>query len=161
MRVRTISVGVDIAASPQAVWRTVEPIEDHVEWMHDAVAIRFATDQTRGVGTAMLVDTKIGPFRLTDHMTITEWVENEVMGVAHTGVVTGTGRFTLRANGQGGTRFAWDEELRFPWWLGGRLGELVGGRFVLAGVWRRNLLRLKQLVEQAETGPERAAGPGH
>ena len=94
-------------------------------------------------------------------MTITEWVENEVMGVAHTGVVTGTGRFTLRANGQGGTRFAWDEELRFPWWLGGRLGELVGGRFVLAGVWRRNLLRLKQLVEQAETGPERAAGPGH
>ena len=58
--VRTISVGVDIAASPEGVWRTVEAIEDHVEWMHDAVAIRFATDQTRGVGTAMLVDTKIG-----------------------------------------------------------------------------------------------------
>ena len=85
------------------------------------------------------------------------------MGVDHTGVVTGTGRFTLRANGQGGTCFAWDEELHFPWWLGGRLGELLGGRLgtrLASGVATSNL---KRLVEQAEqtVDAERAAGRGH
>jgi hypothetical protein len=75
------------------------------------------------------------------------------MGVEHTGVVTGTGRFTLRRNGRDGTTFAWDEELRFPWWLGGPVGELVGGR-VLAAIWRRNLRGLKTLVED---GPRRGA----
>jgi hypothetical protein len=79
-------------------------------------------------------------------MTVTEWEPGTAMGVEHTGVVTGTGRFTLRANGRGGTTFSWDEELRFPWWLGGPVGELVGGR-VLATIWRRNLRGLKALVE--------------
>jgi hypothetical protein len=80
-------------------------------------------------------------------MTITEWVDGEAMGVEHTGVVTGRGRFTLQPNGRGGTRFSWDEDLHFPWWLGGPVGEAVGGRVVLARVWRRNLRALKHLVE--------------
>ncbi len=143
---RRISVAIDIDAPPDEVWRVVEPIEDHPDWMHDAVSVRFATDQTRGVGTRTLVDTKVGPLRLTDHMTITEWEPGAAMGVDHTGVVTGTGRFALRANGRGGTTFSWDEELRFPWWLGGPVGALVGGR-VLVTVWRRNLKGLKALVE--------------
>jgi uncharacterized protein YndB with AHSA1/START domain len=146
-----ISVAVDIDASPEEVWEVVEPLEDHPDWMHDAVSVRFATDQTRGVGTRTVVDTKVGPFRLTDHMTVTEWEPGTTMGVEHTGVVTGTGRFTLRRNGRDGTTFAWDEELRFPWWLGGPVGELVGGR-VLAAIWRRNLRGLKTLVED---GPRR------
>ena len=51
------------------------------------------------------------------------------MGVRHTGMVTGTGRFTLTPIDLGRrTRFSWDEALRFPWWLGGPLGALVGGR---------------------------------
>ena len=41
--------------------------------MADAVAIRFETEQTRGVGTKFLCDTKVGPIRLTDQMEITEW----------------------------------------------------------------------------------------
>ena len=146
-----ISVSVGIDAPPGEVWRVVEPVEDHVDWMEDAVAIRFVSDQTRGVGTRTVVDTKVGPFRLADEMTVTEWVEGEVMGVDHTGVVTGTGRFTLRSDGRGGTVFAWVEELRFPWWLGGPVGELIGGKVVLGALWRRNLRNLKRLVE-ASTG---------
>src|SRR5262245_21115943 len=118
--------------------------------MRDAAAIRFATDQTRGVGTRLLVDTKVGPFRLTARMTITEWVPEVVMGVAHTGAVAGRGRFTLAPGDRGGTRFSWDEELHFPWWLGGPAGALVGGRLVLRGLWRRNLAALKDLVESRE-----------
>ena len=145
-----ISVAIDIDAPPEAVWRVVEPVEDHVDWMRDAASIRFTTDQTRGVGTTTVVDTKVGPLHVSDHMTITEWVEGEAMGVEHTGVVTGRGRFTLRPNGRGGTRFAWDEDLHFPWWLGGPAGEAVGGRVVLARVWRRNLQALKRLVEEGQ-----------
>ncbi len=90
-----LRVAIDISATPAQVWDAVEPVEDHVEWMHDAVAIRFQTDQHRGVGTAFLCDTKVGPFELVDSMEITEWEPGVTMGVRHVGVVTGTGRFTL------------------------------------------------------------------
>jgi hypothetical protein len=154
--VARIVVAVDIAAPPSAVWQVVEPIERHVEWMADAVAIRFETEQTRGVGTTFSCVTKVGPLRLTDHMTITEWAPAHALGVAHTGVVSGAGRFTLSALPGGRTRFSWQEHLRFPWWLGGRLGALVGGQVVLRPLWRRNLRRLATLVE--ESCPPRERG---
>ena len=144
-----LSVAIEISASPAEVWQTVEPVEDHVEWMHDAVAIRFQSEQTRGVGTDFLCDTKVGPFKLVDHMEITEWVPDSTMGVRHVGVVTGTGRFTLTPIDFGRrTRFGWEESLTFPWWLGGPLGALVGGKVVLRAIWKRNLRQLKTIVEQ-------------
>jgi hypothetical protein len=148
-----IAVAIDLDAPPDVVWRIVEPIERHVEWMADAVVIRFETDQTRGVGTRFLCATRFGPLRLTDRMTITEWAPRVAMGVSHSGVVTGTGQFTLTPLSDERTRFAWEEELHFPWWLGGRLGEAVGGQLVVKAVWRRNLRRLARLV-----ATERARG---
>jgi uncharacterized protein YndB with AHSA1/START domain len=146
--VSRLSVSIEIAADPARVWRVVEPVEDHVQWMHDAVAIRFQTEQRRGVGTTFLCDTKVGPIKLVDRMEITEWVPEAAMGVRHIGVVTGTGRFTLTPIDLGRrTRFGWDETLDFPWWLGGPLGELIGGRVVLRQIWKRNLANLKRIVE--------------
>lgn len=143
-----IVVSIEIDAPPARVWDVVEPIERHVDWMKDAVAIRFTSDQTRDVGTAFDCDTKVGPFSLVDRMTITEWVPGEVMGVRHVGVVTGEGRFTLEPIDLGRrTRFTWAETLTFPWWLGGRLGAWVGGRVALRPIWTRNLRRLRDLVE--------------
>ena len=46
-----ITVTIMIAAPVDAVWNVIEPIERHVEWMADAVAIEFRSEQTRGVGT--------------------------------------------------------------------------------------------------------------
>lgn len=142
-----IRVSTVIEAEPAVVWEVVEPIERHVDWMQDAEAIRFVDDQRRGVGTSFECDTKIGPARLTDHMEITEWVDGEVMGVRHTGLVTGSGRFTLHPAGPGRTEFRWEEELIFPVWMGGPLRDPVGGR-ILEWVWRRNLKRLKAIVEE-------------
>jgi uncharacterized protein YndB with AHSA1/START domain len=145
-----IRVATELDATPERVWAVVEPVERHVDWMADAVAIRFETEQTRGVGTRFLCDTKVGPIRLTDHMEITEWEPGTAMGVRHTGIVTGTGVFTLEPIDLGRrTRFTWSEELHFPWFLGGRLGELVGGQLVMKAIWRRNLRELKRLVEAA------------
>jgi uncharacterized protein YndB with AHSA1/START domain len=146
--VSRIRVSVEIDAPPAAVWAVVEPVERHVDWMADAEEIRFHTAQTRDVGTRFVCATRVGPLRLADEMEITEWVPGEVMGVRHSGLVTGVGRFTLAAiDLDRRTRFAWEEDLHFPWYLGGRVGELLGGRFVLRGIWRRNLLRLRALVE--------------
>ena len=145
----SIRVSIDIAAPVQKVWDVVEPIERHIDWMADAVAIRFQTEQTRGTGTKFFCDTKVGPIKLVDVMTITAWEPGKVMGVTHTGVVTGTGEFTLEAIDASNTRFTWTEKLIFPWWLGGPLGALVGGQIVMKAIWRRNLRKLKKLVEAA------------
>lgn len=145
-----ITVSIDLDTPPNRVWEIVEPIERHVDWMADAVAIRFHGQQTRGVGTKFACDTKVGPIRLTDQMEITEWVPGEAMGVRHTGVVTGTGIFTLAPLDDGRrTRFTWSEKLTFPWWLGGPIGEVIGGNLVMKAIWRRNLKSLKRLVDSA------------
>ena len=46
------------------------------------------------------------------------------------------------------TRFTWNERLRFPWWLGGAVGARLA-KPVLRAIWRRNLRRLKAIVEAA------------
>lgn len=140
-----IRVDVAIDASPNDVWRFLEPIERHVEWMADAAKITFAGEQTRGIGTEFDCLTTIGPFRLNDRMVVTEWQPGRVMGIEHRGLVTGRGRFTIAADGDR-TRFAWTEVLRFPAWMGGALGE-TAAKPVLEGVWRRNLRTLRTLVE--------------
>ena len=143
-----LGVVVEIAATTDQVWSVIEPIERHVDWMRDAVAIRFVTDQQRGIGTQIVCDTKIGPIKLADEMEITEWIAGSVMGVRHVGMVTGVGRFTLTPIDLGRrTRFTWAESLTFPWWLGGRLGAFLGSRLVLTPIWKRNLRTLRQLVE--------------
>jgi carbon monoxide dehydrogenase subunit G len=145
-----ISVSTPIAATPQTVWADVEHIASHVEWMADAESIEFQTETHAGVGTSFVCVTKVGPFRLRDVMTVTEWVDGEVMGIRHEGLVTGVGRFTLQAAG-GGTAFTWVETLEFPWWMGGPLGA-VCAKPVLSAIWRRNLRRLRARFEHADTG---------
>ena len=148
-----IAVSIEIDAPVERVWSVVEPVERHIDWMKDAAAIHFQTEQTRGVGTKFLCDTKVGPIKLVDQMEITEWEPNQRMGVRHTGLVTGTGMFVLTPiDMDRRTRFEWTEELHFPWWLGGVLGENIGGKGVMKIIWRRNLRGLKQLVEQHPQG---------
>ena len=141
-----VQVSVQIDAPRKAVWAAVEDIGSHTRWMLDADAIRFTSRRRRGVGTTFECDTRLGPFRLVDRMEVTEWVPGRAMGVTHAGLVTGTGRFTLRRARRGRTRFAWEERLRFPWWFGGPIGALVATP-VLNAVWRRSLRNLKRLVE--------------
>jgi hypothetical protein len=131
------------------VWRVLEPIETHVDWMADAETIRFVTAQTRGLGTRFDCVTRIGPIRLTDRMEITEWEPAKAMGVRHDGLVTGVGRFTLEPlDDDHRTRFTWEEELTFPWWLGGAVAGRVGGKAVLRRIWFGNLERLRTVVER-------------
>ncbi len=137
-----IRVSTTIEAPLEAVWEYVRRIDSHTEWMADAESISFQSAQTEGVGTAFDCLTKLGPLRLNDAMVVTEWADKEAIGVRHTGLVTGEGRFTLSPAGTDRTEFCWTEELRFPWWMGGLLGDIIGAR-VLEWVWRRNLRTLR------------------
>lgn len=141
-----ITVAVTIDAPPDRVWGHVEDIGSHVGWMQDAVAIEFTSDRTSGVGTTFDCLTRVGPFRLTDHMEVTEWSPGRAMGVRHVGLVTGTGTFRLRPRRRGRTRFVWSERLVFPWWMGGPVGSFVA-RPVFHRIWRTNLRNLRRLVE--------------
>jgi uncharacterized protein YndB with AHSA1/START domain len=146
-----VHVSTLLNASPQRVWELVDDIESHKEWMADAVDIRITSDQREGLGTTFEVPTKVGPLQLTDHMEITEWEPGAVMGVRHSGLVTGEGRFTLDPAGVNRTEFAWTEELHFPWWMGGPIGGFFGAK-ILGVIWRKNLRALGERVDAAGMG---------
>lgn len=159
-----VTVSTVLDATPAEVWQIVEPVERHVDWMADAVEIRFETEQTRGVGTRFVCVTKVGPIKLNDLMEITEWTpatdasvadsgaatagRDGAMGVRHSGIVTGSGVFVIEPLADGRrTKFTWTEDLVFPWFLGGRIGAVIGGKLVLSFIWKRNLKALRALVD--------------
>ena len=141
-----VVVATTIERSPADVWADVRDIASHVSWMQDAAAIRFVTDQTEGLHTKFECDTKVGPFSLTDVMEITAWEDAKRMGVRHVGLVDGIGEFTLIDLGADRTEFRWEEDLTFPWWMGGPIGAFCA-RPVLKFIWKGNLRRLKARLE--------------
>ncbi|MCU1460823.1 MAG: Polyketide cyclase / dehydrase and lipid transport [Acidimicrobiales bacterium] len=145
-----MKVGILIRASKAEVWDAISDIADHVSWMADAEAITFTSERTSGVGTTFDCDTRVGPFRLTDRMEITEWDPGRTMGVRHVGMVSGTGQFRLKRR-PGGTLFLWEERLVFPRWMGGAVGRAVATP-LLHRLWLGNLRRLKARVERRPVG---------
>ena len=141
-----LRVRIDIDADVRRVWDVIEPIEHHVEWMADAERIVFTSSRTRGVGTEFECVTKVGPFRTTDVMRVTQWEPRHTMGIEHVGIVRGTGQFTLRSLRRGRTRFSWSERLQFPWWMGGPIGACFA-KPILRRIWRANLRRLATICE--------------
>jgi hypothetical protein len=141
-----VKVSTVIDVPPSRVWADIKDLSSHVEWMDDALGIHFTSRKTSGVGATYDCDTAVGPFHITDKIEVTEWQEGRRIGICHRGLVTGTGHFSIRRATRGRTRFTWEEHLKFPWWLGGGLGSLIGGR-VLKRVWQRNLRNLRSRLE--------------
>ncbi len=137
-----ITASVTIPAPIDEVWAEVAAIERHPEWMKDARSLRFLTEHTRGQGTRIAVETRVGPLRTTDVMEFTEWKPPHTMAVVHRGLVGGSGRFSLEEAPGGATAFRWREELEFPWWFGGPVGAWMA-RPILSRIWRSNLERLR------------------
>ena len=141
------TVSVDIDAPVERVWAEAIDFASHDEWMRDARAIRFESEQREGVGTVLLIETKVGPFRTVDRFEITEVEPMRLVVGCHEGLFTGEGRFELSSQAPGRTRFVWRERIRFPWYFIGPVGARVG-KVVLARIWRANLTRLKRRIEQ-------------
>lgn len=139
---------VIVAASLDATWRALADIASHVDWMADAESIRFTSEQRDGAGTTFECRTRVGPLTTTDRMTVTSWKDRREIGVAHTGIVAGSGRFELTSLGPDSTQLTWTEDLRFPRRLGGPIAAWAA-RPVLRRLWMGNLRRFRALVEQA------------
>ena len=137
----TITVSTTVPLPVAVVWDELRHIDRHVEWMNDAVAQSFVTDQREGEGTSFHCKTRIGPFVTNDVMTITRWENETVIGVEHKGLIKGEGAFFLHGN-EGQTTLVWQEELRFPWYLGGPL-TAYAAMPVLTYIWRRNLANFR------------------
>lgn len=140
-----ITVTIRIAAPTARVWEEAADLASHSEWMADAEAIRFLTEQRSGIGTRMAVSTKVGPLRTEDLMEVTGWEEGRSIAVRHEGLVTGEGEFTLIPHGEE-TEFTWTERLKFPWYAGGAVTARLAAP-VLRMIWRRNLKGLRRRIE--------------
>lgn len=135
-----IRVTQQISRPREVVWAALADLGSHAEWMRDARSIEFVTEQRRGVGTRMEVETVVGPFRTLDVMEVTAWREGESIDVKHQGLVTGTGTLGVIGNSTQSEVY-WDENLSFPWWLGGAVTAFLA-RPILASIWRANLAAL-------------------
>tara|TARA_Y100000590_G_scaffold37253_1_gene40175 strand:+ start:4789 stop:5229 length:441 start_codon:yes stop_codon:yes gene_type:complete len=144
---KSINVAIEINAPIHEVWDEISNISNHPNWMSDAESIKFLGQQKEGVGTKILVLTKIGPIKLNDLMTFTKWEQNAEIEVEHEGIVTGKGSFLLEALENKTTKFSWRETLKFPIILGGVIGEIVGS-YILERIWKKNITNLKKIIEQ-------------
>ena len=142
---KRIETSIIINKPLDTVWQEVKVMENHVNWMEDAVKIDILSENNSGIDTKMNVLTKVGPIKLTDIITVTEWKEKESIGVIHEGIVTGQGVFYLRKNDENSTKFQWIEDLKAPYYLGGPIAEFFGG-FVLKLIWKKNLMNLKRKI---------------
>ena len=136
-----IELSREMPLTHQRVWEAISDLASHQEWMRDAESLTFVGDQTRGVGTTMEVETRVGPFHTLDILEVTGWEEGSFIDVAHRGLISGWGRLQAES-GDESTIVTWTEELRFPWWVGGNLTAWAA-RPVLRSIWRGNLERLE------------------
>ena len=141
-----LRVAIDIARPAREVWRYLEQIERHPEWMRDCVDITFEGGQRRGPGTRFVARTRVLGIELDDLMEVVTWRPRRSMAVRHRGIVWGSGEFRLRRRGRSHTRFSWAERLHFPWWLGGPLGAWAAVP-VLRLIWKGSLRALREKLE--------------
>ena len=149
-----IAVSRTVPVPHDRVWAAIADLGSHTEWMKDAERIVFVHDQHRGKGTRMEVVTVVGPFRTIDIMEVVGWDEGHSIEVAHQGLVKGRGTLAASPDGADRTTVSWDEDLTFPWWLGGPITAWLA-RPVLAAIWRGNLKRLEEAVTMKGGRPPR------
>ena len=149
-----IETAVIVRRPRREVFERLARLEAHADWMGDAASITFLTHQRQGVGTEMLVETRVGPLKSGDRMRITEWRVGEVIGITHLGEVKGEGLMQLTDYGAGWTLLRWTERLRLPARFGGALGELAAAP-ILRMIFRADLARFAKLVEsEGDIGSE-------
>lgn len=146
-----ISTSILIGSPVTVAWEAIADLGSHGAWMSDVESLWFETPSRAGVGTRLRVVTRVGPLRTDDVLEVTEWAEERRIGVAHRGLVRGSGVFELEPAGTD-TRLTWREDLAFPAWLGGSATGWLA-RPVLAWIWRGNLLRLKSQIEASTPPP--------
>lgn len=137
---KTIETSVVVPAPISEVWDDLANLASHSDWMRDAEAIEFLTEQRQGVGTRIRVPTRVGPLTTVDEMEFTAWDPPHRMAIDHQGKFSGQGEISLQET-LGGTVVSWSERVKFPWIFAGPLGEVVAAP-ILRWIWKTNLKAL-------------------
>ncbi len=141
-----------LPVAPDEAWAVLTDWERQADWMRDADRVEVVSSHRDGPGVMLAVRTRVLNVPIfTERLEVTEWWPPERMLMAHRGFVRGTGEWQLEPV-DGGTRFAWSEDLSLP------LGPL--GRLALAAY--RPVMRL--LMDAAMHDLRRfmiALGPAH
>ncbi|HKX33703.1 MAG TPA: SRPBCC family protein [Actinomycetota bacterium] len=139
---------LDLAASPERVWSSIERWEEQSRWIRDAVWVRLLTPERAGVGARIEVLNRVLRVPLfTEQLEVVGWEPPRTMAMAHRSFVRGTGTWSLEPV-DGSTRFTWTEELSLPIPVLGELALLVYRPF-LRRQMRRSLANLQRLVASA------------
>jgi carbon monoxide dehydrogenase subunit G len=119
-----IDVQMDLPHGIARVWDRLTDWQSHSEWIPNTVVT--ITKQTNGLGTEFVGITRIGPLRLDDSMTVTEFqapmAGRATCVITKTGAVLGgTAGFALTALDDSTTRLDWFEDIYLKpkgifWW---------------------------------------------
>lgn len=142
----TLSFCTEINATPQAVFEYVSDWEKQSEWIlfTTVKAVKSTPNQK---DSTLLAVTKLGPLKVADEMTVTEWQPYERIVVEHTGrIVKGKGVFTVSETSKDTCVFTWQEVTPVPFGLIGRIG-LVFAKPVMSIVFGKSLAKLKNNIE--------------
>jgi hypothetical protein len=150
-----LTVGVDVSAPQQRVWDALVDWPRQGEWM-PATAVRVVAGGGQGVGGRIAAWTGVGPVRVLDRMTITEWQPPRRCAVEHTGrVIRGAAWFDVLDLGEGRSRVVWTERLTAPFGLPDAVARLVlrpaTGLVIRVG--------LRRLARRLEGGEQRLRRP--
>lgn len=131
-----MSVGVDVDASPERVWRAVVDWPAQADWMFLTRVVATRGDG-HAVGDELSAFTGLGPIGFLDTMRITAYDAPRRVVVEHTGkIVRGQAAFEVIPLGPDRARFVWSEWLELPLGFVGELGfALLRPLFLLPLRW--------------------------
>src|SRR5210317_1403540 len=96
-----IKISRQIPQPPDRIWAALADLESHSRWMKDAEQVVITSEESRGVGTTMEVETRVGPFRTNDVMEVVAWEEHQYIEVVHRGLIEGHGRLEVGSDSDG------------------------------------------------------------
>jgi uncharacterized membrane protein len=137
---------ITINKNIEVVWDYIKDISSHTQWMQDAKSIELLFGSANTIGANYLCITKVAGIKTDDIFKIIKYEKPNLIEISHTGVVNGSGFFRLVKIDETTTKFTWEENLRFPWYMGSIVGKKFG-MLLLHKIWKKNLLRLKEQVE--------------
>lgn len=111
-----------LLAAVEPVWASLVDWERQASWMHDAEQVRVVSAVREGVGTILVVKTRVLNVPLfSERLEVVAWEPPTMLRIAHRSFIVGMGEWRLKPT-EGGTLFTWTEDLALPLPL---LGELA------------------------------------
>lgn len=146
MNTVTLSFRIEINATSQVIFEYVSDWERQSEWIL-FTTVKLVSRTPDHQNSTILAVTKLGPLKVADEMTVTEWQPYERIVVEHTGqVVKGKGVFTVSSASKDTCIFTWQEVVPVPFGFIGQIG-LVFAKPLMHAVFGKSLAKLKDNIE--------------